>query len=439
MLRPVVTTTSGRPATRSLGFWTAVSLVMGNMIGSGIFLLPASLAPFGGIGLGGWLLSTAGAVLLALVFARLSGFNPAAGGPYAFTRQAYGDLPGFLVAWGYWISVWCANAAIAVAFVGYLDPFIPSVVRHPASAAVVAVGAVWVLTGVNAWGVRSAGRVQLVTTALKILPLVLIGAGGMLWIHPSHFAVAAEGPRAIASGLTSSATLTLWAFLGLECATIPATSIRDAVRTIPRATIVGTLLTSAIYITSTVGVIGLLDPSTLGQSTAPFADAARVLFGNRAAELVAIGAAISCFGALNGWILVVGQLPMAAADDGLFPAAFARISARGTPTLGMVIGGVLTTVLIAMNFTRSLVDLFTFIILLATLSTLVPYTFCSLAGFLLARQDARMKMTSGASVVAVLAFVYALWAIGGAGTDVVYWGFLLLMSGLPVYVWVKRT
>ena len=423
---------------RTLGFWTAVALVMGNMIGSGVFLLPASLAPFGGLGLGGWLLSTAGAVLLAIVFARLSRFNPSAGGPYAFTRQAYGDLAGFLVAWGYWISVWCANAALAVAFVGYLDPFIPSVVRHPASAAIVAVSAVWFLTGVNAWGVRPAGRVQLVTTVLKIMPLVLIGAGGILWIDPSHFAVAAAGPRAIAGGLTSSATLTLWAFLGLECATIPAGSIRDPERTIPRATITGTLLASLIYITSTVGVIGLLEPSSLGQSTAPFADAARVLFGNRAAQLVAAGAAISCFGALNGWILIVGQLPMAAARDSLFPPAFARVSARGTPVAGMLIAGVLTTGLIAMNFTRSLVDLFTFTILLATLSTLVPYTFCSLAGFILARRDDRMKMSAGASVVAALAFLYSLWAIGGAGADVVYWGFLLLMSGLPVYVWIKR-
>ena len=436
----MITATSVRPAapTRSLGFWTAVALVMGNMIGSGVFLLPASLAPFGGLGLGGWLLSTAGAVLLALVFARLSRFNPAAGGPYAFTRQAYGDLAGFLVAWGYWISVWCANAALAVAFVGYLDPFMPSVVRHPASAALVAVAAVWFLTGVNAWGVRSAGRVQLATTALKILPLALIGIGGILWIDPSHFAVATTSPGAVASGLTASATLTLWAFLGLECATIPAGSIRDPERTIPRATITGTLLASVIYVTSTVGVIGLLEPSSLGQSTAPFADAARVLFGNRAAELVALGAAISCFGALNGWILVVGQLPMAAAQDGLFPPAFARLSGRGTPVVGMLIAGVLTTGLIATNFTRSLVDLFTFVILLATLSTLVPYAFCSLAGFILARQDPRMRMSAGASAVAALAFVYSLWAIGGAGTDVVYWGFLLLMSGLPVYVWIKH-
>ncbi|MBA3886672.1 MAG: amino acid permease, partial [Acidobacteria bacterium] len=132
--------------TRVIGFWTAVSLVMGNMIASGVFLLPASLAPFGGISFAGWILSAGGSMMLALVFARLARFNPAAGGPYAYTRQAFGDLAGFLVAWGYWISVWCANAAIAVAFVGYLDPFFPAIVRDPASAAMLAIGTVWLLT-----------------------------------------------------------------------------------------------------------------------------------------------------------------------------------------------------------------------------------------------------------------------------------------------------
>ncbi|OFW09655.1 MAG: hypothetical protein A3H96_02615 [Acidobacteria bacterium RIFCSPLOWO2_02_FULL_67_36] len=424
---------------RPVGFWTAVALVMGNMIGSGVFLLPASLAPYGGISLGGWALSTAGSILLALVFARLARFNPAAGGPYAYTRQAYGDLAGFLVAWGYWISIWCANAAIAVAFVGYLDPFVPSVVHNPPAAALLALATMWLLVAVNIRGVATAGRVQVVTTALKVLPLVLIGIAGLLTLDPSHFAVSPEGPRGLARGVTATATLTLWAFLGLECATIPAGNIRDAERTIPRATIVGTVLTAAIYIVSTVGVMGVLGPAVLSQSTAPFADAARVLFGGRAADIVAIGAAISCFGALNGWILVVGQVPLAAANDGLFPSAFGRLSSRGTPAIGMIIAGVLTTGLIAMNYARGLVDLFTFVILLATLSTLVPYAFCSLAGFMLQRRDARMRMSGGAIAIAALAFVYSMWAIGGAGADVVYWGFLLLMSGLPVYAWIARS
>jgi APA family basic amino acid/polyamine antiporter len=433
-----VTTAPAAPG-RAIGYWMAVALVMGNMIGSGVFLLPASLAPYGGLGLIGWLVSTTGSVLLALVFARLSRLNPAAGGPYAYTRQAFGDLAGFLVAWGYWISVWCSNAALAVAFVGYLGPFIPGVVRTPPAAAAIAVGTLWLATFVNIQGVRTAGRVQVVTTAIKILPLAVVGIAGLFFLEPSHFAIAQTGGGAIVRGITAAATLTLWAFLGLECATIPAGSIRDPERTIPRATVTGTLLAGIVYVVSTVGVIGVLSPAVLGRTTAPFAEAARVLAGDRAALAVAFGAAISCFGALNGWILIVGQLPMAVARDGLFPAVFSTQSGRGTPVAGMVISGVLSTALISMNYARGLVDLFTFIILLATLSTLVPYAFCSLAGFVLRRQDRAPGLSTGAAVVAALAFAYSLWAIGGAGAEVVYWGFLLLMAGLPVYVWVLRS
>ena len=421
----------------AIGFWTAVALVMGNMIGSGVFLLPASLAPYGGISLVGWIVSAGGSVLLALVFARLAAANPASGGPYAYTRAAFGDLPGFLVAWGYWISSWSTNAALAVAFVGYLDPFVPALVRSPASAALLAIGTLWLLTVVNLRSVRGAGQVQVATTVLKILPLILVGVGGLFLLDRSHFAIAESSPAAFARGVTTTATLTLWAFLGLECATIPAGSIRDAERVIPRATVVGTVLAACIYIVSTIGVMGLLAPATLTHTTAPYAEAARVLAGDRAAAVIAIGAAISCFGALNGWILIVGQLPLAVARDGLFPRVFSRLSGRGTPAVGLIVGSTLATLLIAMNYTRGLVALFTFIILLATLSTLVPYVFCALAGFLITRPVARQPV--GPSVIAALAFAYSLWAIGGAGAEVVYWGFLLLIAGLPVYVWVVRT
>lgn len=412
----------------------AVALVMGNMIGSGVFLLPASLAAFGGLSLAGWVVSAAGATCLAVVFARLARLVPAAGGPYAYTRMAFGDVPGFLVAWGYWISTWSTLAALAVAGVGYLDPFIPTIVRTPALAALLAISLVWVFIAVNIAGVRRAGQVQVLTTIVKILPLALVGIAGLFYFDPVAFGVSAAGPREIASSVTAVATLTLWAFLGLECATIPAGNIDNPERTIPRATVIGTLLAAVIYIVSTIGVMSLVPAGMLATSTAPFADAARVLFGNTAAGLVALGAAISCVGALNGWTLIVGQLPLAAARDGLFPKAFMRVSGNGMPVTGTVIAGVLATALIASNYTRGLVDLFTFIILLATLATLIPYTFCALAAF----RVGNATMSQGMRVVAGFAFLYSIWAIGGAGAETVYWGFLLLLAGLPVYVWVTR-
>jgi len=426
-----------------IGFWTAVALVMGNMIGSGVFLLPASLASYGGLSFVGWLITSGGSLALALVFARLARLDPAAGGIYAYTRGAFGNLAGFLVAWGYWLSIIATLAALAVAFVGYLDPFIPQVIRRPGAAATLAVATIWLLIGVNVSGVRSAGRLQVATTLLKILPLAAVGLAGLVVLKADHFAIPAQHLASVGSlghGVAAVMTLTLWAFLGLESATIPAASVREPERTIPRATVVGTALAAAIYIVSTAGVMGAVPPTTLGSSTAPFADAARSLFGEGAALLVAAGAAISCFGALNGWTLLVGQFPLAVSDDGLFPKLFRRLSRRNMPVPGMLLSGVIATILVAANYTRGLVALFTFFILLATLATLIPYTFCSLAVFLTPERDEKLRSRSrsGIFTVAALAFVYSLAAIAGAGVETVYWGFLLLISGLPVYVWVRR-
>jgi APA family basic amino acid/polyamine antiporter len=421
---------------RVLGFAAAVSIVMGNMIGSGVFLLPASLASFRGLSLAGWVITAAGSIALALVFARLARQLPASGGPYAYTREAFGDVPGFLVGWGYYLSVVATLPALAVAFVGYLDPFVPSLVRTPSAAAALAIATMWVLVGVNVAGVRAAGRVQIATTAIKILPLAAIGIAGLASFQPDVLALPPAAPdTSLGRQLVSTMTLTLWAFLGLECATIPADSVRDPARTIPRATIVGTILAAAIYIVSTIGVMSLVPADVLGSSTAPFADAARRLFGDGAARLVAIGAAVSCFGALNGWVLVAGQFPMAVAADGLFPGRLANLSTRGTPAVAMIVSGVLGSLLVAMNYSRGLVDLFTFIILLATLSTLVPYAFCALAVWLMPGQPVP---AGTAAIVCAVAFVYALFAIGGAGAETVFYGFLWLLAGLPMYVWVVR-
>jgi APA family basic amino acid/polyamine antiporter len=283
---------------------------------------------------------------------------------------------------------------------------------------------------VNLRGVATAGRVQVVTTALKILPLLVIGVAGLAVLNPANFAIPAGGVAGagLLGTLMAAANMTMWALMGLESATIPADSVKDPARTIPRATVTGTVLAAAIYIISTGGVMGVLGPEALAQTTAPFADAARRFFGDTGALIVAAGGVISCFGALNGWIMVQGQLPAPVAADGLFPKIFGRLSANGTPWFPLVLGSVLSSALIAANSSRGLVSVFTFMIQLSTLSTLVPYVFCSLAGF----------MRGQRSVAGVIAFLFAMFAIAGAGPEVVYYGFLLLLAGLPMYVWVKR-
>lgn len=408
---------------------------MGNMIGSGVFLLPASLAAYRGLSLAGWVISAAGAVMLALVFARLSRQLPAAGGPYAYTRAAFGRLPAFLVGWGYYFSVISTLPALAVAFVGYLDPFIPGIVRTPTSAAALAIATIWVIVGVNLVGVAAAGRFQVVTTVLKILPLAVVGIAGLFFVHGEVFAMPDTSVTSAGAQIVATMTLTLWAFLGLETATIPAGSVRDPGTTIPRATVVGTVLAAVIFIVSTVGVMSLVPTESLAVSTAPFADAAERLFGSGAGQLVALGAAVSCIGALNGWVLMAGQFPMAVALDGLFPPLFARRTSSGTPVTAMLISGVLGTALVAMNYSRGLVDLFTFIILLATLSTLVPYVFCSIAVWLMPGQP---RPAGLAAIVSGLAFIYSMFSISGAGGEAVYYGFMWLLAGLPIYAWVAQ-
>jgi APA family basic amino acid/polyamine antiporter len=419
----------------------ATALVVGNMIGSGVFLLPASLGPYGAISMLGWAFTLTGAALLAVTFARLARRIPKAGGPYAYARAGVGELAAFLVAWGYWISICAGNAAIAVAGVGYLGFFWRPLATSPGGSALVAVAWIWLLTWVNARGVREAGGVQLVTTVLKLLPLAAIGTIGLTHLQWANFTPFNAAGTSTVSAVTATAALTLWAFSGLESATVPANDVENPDRTIPLATILGTLVAGAVYILGTVAVMGVIPPATLATSTSPFADAAVTMWGTWGADAVAAGAAISCFGALNGWILLQGQVPMAAAADGLLPRVFGRLSPRATPATGLVISSVLVTLIVAMNYTKGLVGAFTFIILLATITTLVPYALSSLA---LARMQwaERGEMAAGrlirALAVTLLSLAYSVWAIVGSGADAVFWGCVLLLAGLPVYAGMRQ-
>ena len=418
---------------RQIGLIVATALVLGNMIGSGVFLLPASLAPYGGYSLIGWLISACGALLLAGVFYRLAKRAPRPGGPYAYSREAFGDCIGFLVAWMYWIGLVGGNAAIAVAFASYMSALIPAIGATPLFGALAAVAAIWVLTAVNIAGVRSAGAVQVVTTVLKISPLLALALFGFAHFDP-HFLVPGLHAGSPLSAISISVAATLFAFIGVECATIPAGHVRDPERTIPRATLLGTVIAAVVYIACTAAVMGVLPAAELAKSQTPFADAGRLLWGGWAGLLIAGAAAISCFGALNGWILISGQFPQAVAKDGLFPRFFARESTQATPALGLLVAAVLTSLLVLANYTRGMVAMFTFILLLTTLSIVIAYLFCAMADIVLARRAGR-AMPVRDLVLACAAFAFSMWAVIGAGEDAVYWNFVLLALGIPLYVW----
>src|SRR5919112_830877 len=394
---------NGAPPRRTIGLWTATALVVGNMIGSGVFLLPSSLAAAAGpVSLVGWVFTGAGAVLLALVFANLGRAFPAAGGPYAFAHRAFGDFIGFQTAWGYWIAVGAGNAAIAVAFVGYLGVLWPQVAGHELLGALTGVALVWLLTLTNLLGARQSGRVQLVTTVLKFVPLAVVAIVGLFFIEGGNYTPFA--PHGSGAAITSAATLTLWAFIGLESATVPADDVKDPRRTIPRATLIGTLAATAVYIVSTVALM----------ATA---------------------------GALNGWILLQGQVPLAAARDGLFPRQFARLHGeRQTPVFGLVVSSALVSALLLANYSKGLVGAFTFVILLATLTALVPYAYSAAGQLMLLVNEPQAfegRRLARDTAIALLAFAYSVWAIAGAGVDVIAKGFVLLLAGIPIYLWLS--
>ncbi|MEA3134489.1 MAG: basic amino acid/polyamine antiporter, family, partial [Gammaproteobacteria bacterium] len=284
-----------------LGFWMCVALVVGNSIGSGVFLLPASLAQYGLNSVIAWGFTACAAILLAIVFAQLSRAYPQAGGPYAYVHLAFGPFAAFIVAWGYWISIWVGNAAISTGAVSYLTPLMPWIGSEPGASAAVTLLFLWILTAVNIYGIKASGWVQSVTTVLKVLPLLAISALGLFSVRSATVAAAASIPLSV-SQTTAAATLTLWALLGLESATIPASKVRDPGRTIPMATLLGTVLTALICIIACTTVLLLVPPAALAKSNAPFVDLAAIFWGASAGKLVAVFATISGLGALNGWI-----------------------------------------------------------------------------------------------------------------------------------------
>lgn len=427
-------------APRALGVWMLTALVAGNMIGSGVFLLPATLASFGSISILSWIITAFGAMCVALVFAKLGSLIPKVGGPYAYCHEAFGSFAGFQIAYNYWIALWVGNAAIAVAASSYLGVFFPVLKNSAHLSCLVSIGLVWLMTIINILGVKEAGIVQLVTTILKLLPLILIATFGLLFIHPQNFTAFNLSGHTNASALMAAATLTLWSFIGLESATVPADDVENPQKNIPRATILGTFVTSLVYILSTVAVMGVIPMAQLAKSTAPYADAAKMMFGPAAYYIIGLGAIVSCFGALNGWTLLQGQIPLAAARDGVFPKVFAKESRFGTPIVGLIVSSTLITLLLLLTLSSSLVKQFTFIILIATLASLIPYLYTCMAElmiFIKHREIFSGKRLFGSVVISLFAMVYAFWAIAGSGQETLFYGALLFFSSVPVYVWMQ--
>ena len=424
---------------QQVGMITATSLVVGNMIGGGIYVLPAALAGYGSISIVAWILTALGSIFLAKVFSNFSKLViNKSGGPYVFTKEGFGDFSAFLVAWGYWISIWVGNAAMALAAISGLSYFIPALETNKAFSVLTGLGFIWFFTWVNSRGVKASGRIQVATTLFKILPLLGVIIIGVFYFDTANFpAFNLTGENDLKT-VATVATITLYAFLGVESATIPAENIKDPEVIVPKATMYGTFITTLIYVLGTIVLFGLVPADVLKGSPTPFAEASHLIGGSYSGYIVAAGATISGLGALNGWILVSGQIPLAAARDQLFPRVFKNENTKGAPAMGIVIGSILTSLVLLMNFSDGLVEQFEFIILLTTLTALIPYLFTT-ASYALVLIENRLGAPKfvRSMVLAMLAFSYALWTVYGSGSDTVFYGFLLLMGGIPFYVLMK--
>ncbi|MFE9462297.1 amino acid permease [Streptomyces virginiae] len=425
------------PHARRFGLPIATCLVMGNIIGGGIFLLPASVAPFGTISLLAFAVLTLGAVALALVFGRLARRHPQTGGPYVYARAAFGDFAGFLAAWSYWITSWVSNAALAVASVGYLCVLFPAIGAHKWSMCLAALAMQWLPALANLAGTRYVGVVQLVATVLKFAPLMLVAVGGLFFFDPANLGPFQATGQSPAGALSASAAILLFSYLGVESAAVSAGEVRDPARNVGRATILGTAGAAVVYLLGTLSVFGLVAHEELVASEAPFTDAVNAMFGGTwGGTLVACAAVVSMGGALNGWTLLSAQTPYAAAKDGLFPRPFEK-KRRGVPVVGVVVTTSLASALTVYNYTAGSEGVFEILVLVTTFTATVPYLLSTAAQiyFLLSGRGERVHRGRLArdGALAVLAFGFSMWLVAGSGYAAVYQGVLFLFAGVAVY------
>ena len=424
----------------SLGLAACTAIVVGNMVGSGFYLSPSAVAPYGVLAIVAWIVMGLGAICLGLTFARLARLLPATGGPYAYTRSAFGDFTGFLVAWGYWISIWASLPVIAVAFTGSLNKLLPALEGSRTIAVAVTLAAIWLVVLTNLRGVKHAGVFAEVTTYTKLVPFAAIAIVGLAFVKLDRFSAFNPSGQSLFDASAALAPLTMFAYLGLESATVPAGDVKDPGRTIPRSTMLGIGVAMLLYVLGTTVVMGVVPYDQLVSSRAPFVDAARIMWGAWAATAIAVAVMLSSLGALNGWTLMMGQVPMAAADDGLFPTVFGRLSRQGVPAIGIVISAGLATALVLVGASGGarFTAIYAMIVSLSTMAAVIPYVFCALAPGLIAARTAAGGRVPRIGLVEAVAFVFSIFTVYGCGPAPVLYGLMLLLLGIPVYVWQRR-
>jgi basic amino acid/polyamine antiporter, APA family len=421
---------------RKLGPVMCTALVVGSMIGSGVFLLPTSLAPLGWNSVYGWLATIAGSLCVVAVLMGMSRGRAGSCAPYSYPAAAFGPGTGFVVAWSYWISVWVGTAAIAIAAVSNFSIVWPALAA-PGVPAVAAVCVLWILVLVNCLGVRAAGGVQVVTTLLKLIPLggaILLA----LWLMGSGSAAVADHDSVpiSASGIGAAATLALFAMLGFEAAMVAGDRAENAERTVPRATLIGVLIAGVIYLFACSAMTLMLPVEALQSSNSPFATFFASLAHPALGPVAAAFVTIAALGAINGYILQQAEMPLCLARHGLLPAWIATLNRNEIPYRIHIVSTALASAVVLANYSRGLAGLFQFMLLVTTSVSIIFYLACVLAALKLAREG-RIANTAGFAAVAVAALGYSLWAFYGAGIEPSLWSLGMTAAALPIYLLMR--
>ena len=427
-------------STKKIGVVKSTALVASNMVGSGALLTPALLAPFGSLALIGWLVTTIGALALALCFSKLSEWIPEAGGPYTYARHVFGDFVGFQMSWGYWLSTWCGSTSLVIGALSYMSAFYPEIASTPACSIPLGLTMIWLFTLINMRGISESATVSIIILIIKVLPLILFAVVGLFYFDPKMALKPIDTTLIKNLAILSMAQPLLWAFIGLESATVPSDSVENPKKTIPIATVMGVLITASIYIVGAIVINGVLPPEILLNSKAPYVDAAQFMLGNYGGFFMMITGLIGLIGSLNGWILIHGQVPYSAAKDGLFPAFFLKKNKNDSP-IGVPIGSILMSILFVLSYRENLSSQIEVLINLSVFAMVLPYFYCVVAAACIAfykKSTFSKREKIQLLVVTTIAFVYSFLAIFSSGETTIFYGFLAFLLSVPFYIFLKK-
>jgi basic amino acid/polyamine antiporter, APA family len=428
---------------RALGLTSASGLVIGSIIGTGVFTMPAVLAAAGTVSLLVLAVIAVGAMVLAVLFGQLTRRVPSAdGGLYAYARYEFGDFAGYLTGWCYWVQCWAGNAAIVSSWVFYVDALFG---WHPSGMGnwAIALTGLWIPALVNLAGVRQMAWFQNLTVVLKFLPLLFVGVVGWFFVTAGHFGAFNASGGSLYSAIGIAAGVALFSFIGVEVAAVTAKRVADPKKNVGRASLLGTAASALVYLATSAAVMGLVPHHALAGNGAPFVNAFEAIFtgGAWAGKLVAALAVVSGIGALNGWTLVTTEVARAAAQDGLFPAPFTWTDRKGTAWFGVLAAAILPSVLMLWAYTtKTGLTVFTELVDLTVVTVAIPYLFsaCAQLAYLVSRRRrvqgallARDLLIAGAAVL------FSLWVTFAAGYAAVYQALVIVLFGVVIYAFIK--